>query len=107
MKGLWKRIERPEKTTRGANQNSWRELSLYLKIDPTPLSSNSARPHSYSKAIGLRSRVRDRNRKHEPMLARQRARSTTKIRSRNNLYYHRHFTEHLVDVFRKQPVESD
>jgi hypothetical protein len=38
-----KEIEGPQKTTRGANQNSCRELGLYLEIDPTPLSSNSAK----------------------------------------------------------------
>jgi hypothetical protein len=31
----------------------------------------------------------------------------TKIRSKNNLYPHRHFTEHLVDAFGKSPRESD
>jgi hypothetical protein len=30
-----------------------------------------------------------------------------KIRSKNNLYSHRHFTEHLLDVFEKSPWEND
>jgi hypothetical protein len=33
------------------NQNSSREFGLYPKFDSTPLFSNSARPHSYQKAI--------------------------------------------------------
>jgi hypothetical protein len=37
------------------------------------------------------------------MLTKTRARSTTKIRSKNNLYPYRHFTEHLVDTFGKLP----
>jgi hypothetical protein len=31
----------------------------------------------------------------------------TKIKSKNNLYPHRHFTEHLVGAFGKSPRESD
>jgi hypothetical protein len=31
----------------------------------------------------------------------------TKIDSKNSLYPHMHFTEHLVDVFRKSLRESD
>jgi hypothetical protein len=34
-------------------------------------------------------------------------RLTTKIGLKNSLYPHRHFTEHLVGVFEKQPVEND
>jgi hypothetical protein len=41
------------------------------------------------------------------MLARPHARSTTKIRSKNSLYPHRHFTEHLVGAFRKPPRECN
>jgi hypothetical protein len=41
------------------------------------------------------------------VLARPRARSMIKINSNNSLYHHSHFTEHLVDVFRKSPQESD
>jgi hypothetical protein len=41
------------------------------------------------------------------MSARQRARSTTKIRLKNNLYSHGHFTEHLVSAFRKPPRECN
>jgi hypothetical protein len=32
---------------------------------------------------------------------------TIKIGSKNNLYSHRHFNEHLVDAFGKTPRESD
>jgi hypothetical protein len=39
------------------------------------------------------------------MLARPRARSTTKIRLKNSLYPHSHFTENLVDAFEKSPQE--
>jgi hypothetical protein len=35
------------------------------------------------------------------VLARPHARSTTEINSENNLFPHRYFTEHLLDVFRK------
>jgi hypothetical protein len=31
----------------------------------------------------------------------------TKIESRNSLYPHMHFTEHLVGAFRKSPREND
>jgi hypothetical protein len=41
------------------------------------------------------------------VLARLRARSTTKIDSKNGLYTHRHFTEHLLYVFKKSPRNSD
>jgi signal recognition particle GTPase len=41
------------------------------------------------------------------MLAETRARPTTKIGSRNSLYPHRHFTEHLVGTFEKSLLESD
>jgi hypothetical protein len=41
------------------------------------------------------------------MPVRLRVRLTTKIRSKNSLYPHRHFTEHLVGAFRKSPWESD
>jgi hypothetical protein len=41
------------------------------------------------------------------ILARPRARSMTKIDSKNSLYAHRYFTEQLVDVFKKLPWESD
>jgi hypothetical protein len=41
------------------------------------------------------------------MLARSRKRLTTKIRSKNNLYPHRHFTFHLVGAFGKLPPESN
>jgi hypothetical protein len=41
------------------------------------------------------------------VLAKLRARSTIKIDSKNSLYPYRHFTEQLVDVFRKSPRESD
>jgi hypothetical protein len=34
-------------------------------------------------------------------------RSTTKIRSKNNLYPHRHFTDHLMDVFERSLRESN
>jgi hypothetical protein len=37
------------------------------------------------------------------MLARTRARSMTKLRSKNSLYPHRHFTEHLVGAIKKSP----
>jgi hypothetical protein len=43
----------------------------------------------------------------EMVLARPRAKSTTKIRSKNSLYPHRHFTKHLVGTFGKPPRESD
>jgi hypothetical protein len=43
----WKVLEGPEKATgggwMGTNQNSSRELALCPEIDPTPLSSNSAK----------------------------------------------------------------
>jgi hypothetical protein len=39
------------------------------------------------------------------VIAKTRARSMTKIRSKLNLYPHRHFTEHLVGAFRKSPQE--
>jgi hypothetical protein len=41
------------------------------------------------------------------VLARLRARSTTKIDSKNGLYRHRHFTEHLLYVFGKSSRNSD
>jgi hypothetical protein len=41
------------------------------------------------------------------MLARTRARLTTKIESKISLYPHSHFTEHLVGAFGKPPQESD
>jgi hypothetical protein len=41
------------------------------------------------------------------VLARTHERSTTEIRSKNSLYRHRHFTEHLVGAFGKSPRESD
>jgi hypothetical protein len=41
------------------------------------------------------------------VLARPRAKSTTKIRLKYNLYYHRYFTKHLTGVFGKEPFKSD
>jgi hypothetical protein len=41
------------------------------------------------------------------VLARPRARSMIKIRLKNSLYSHRHFTEHLVGAFRKPPRKSN
>jgi hypothetical protein len=41
------------------------------------------------------------------MLAWPQVRSTTKIESRNSLYPHRYFTEHLVGAFRKPPRERN
>jgi hypothetical protein len=41
------------------------------------------------------------------VLTRPRARSTIKIRSKKSLYPHGHFTEQLVDAFRKPPRESN
>jgi hypothetical protein len=41
------------------------------------------------------------------MLARPRAKSTMKIGSKNNLYPQKHFTEHLMDAFKKPPWKSD
>jgi hypothetical protein len=34
-------------------------------------------------------------------------RSTTKIDSKNSVYPHRHFTEHLMGVFGKSPRKSN
>jgi hypothetical protein len=34
-------------------------------------------------------------------------RSMTKIKMKSSLYPHRHFTEHLMDVFGKSPWESN
>jgi hypothetical protein len=45
--------------------------------------------------------------KHETVLARPHARSTTKIRFKNRLCLHRHFTEHLVGVFGKPLQKSN
>jgi hypothetical protein len=41
------------------------------------------------------------------MSARPRARSTTKIGLKNNLYSHGHFTEHMVGAFGKPPRECN
>jgi hypothetical protein len=41
------------------------------------------------------------------VLARPRERSTRKIETKNRLYPLRHFTEHLMGVFRKLPREND
>jgi hypothetical protein len=41
------------------------------------------------------------------VLARPDVRSTTKIDSKNSLYPLRHFTEHMVNVFRKLPWKND
>jgi hypothetical protein len=41
------------------------------------------------------------------MSAETRARSTIKIGSKNSLYPHSHFTEHLMGMFRKSLRESD
>jgi hypothetical protein len=41
------------------------------------------------------------------VLTRPCARSITKIRSKNNLYPHRHFTKHLMNAFRKPPWENN
>jgi hypothetical protein len=41
------------------------------------------------------------------VLARPRARSTIEINSKNSLYPHSYFTEHLVRVFEKSPREND
>jgi hypothetical protein len=41
------------------------------------------------------------------MPARTRVRLMMNIRSKNNIYTHRHFTKHLVGAFRKSPRESD
>jgi hypothetical protein len=41
------------------------------------------------------------------VVVRQRERSTTKLDPKNSLYPLRHFTEHLVGVFRKLPEERD
>jgi hypothetical protein len=41
------------------------------------------------------------------VLARPRVRSTTKIDSKNSLYPHSHFTEHLVGAFEKSPRKSN
>jgi hypothetical protein len=41
------------------------------------------------------------------VLARPREKSTTKIDSKNSLYTHRHFTEHLVCAFEKPPRKNN
>jgi hypothetical protein len=41
------------------------------------------------------------------VLARPRARSMIKIKLKNSLCTHRHFTEHLVGAFEKLPWECD
>jgi hypothetical protein len=41
------------------------------------------------------------------VLARPRARSTIEINSKNSLYSHSHFTEHLVGAFGKSPRKSN
>jgi hypothetical protein len=41
------------------------------------------------------------------VLAQPQARLTMKTGSKNSLYPHRHFTEHLVDAFGKSPWKSD
>jgi hypothetical protein len=41
------------------------------------------------------------------VLARPRARLTIKIRSKNIIYPHRHFTEHLVCMFEESPLKNN
>jgi hypothetical protein len=89
------------------NQNSSRKLDLYPEIDPTPLSSNSAKTvqllHSYRPSeLG-----QEPQRKHETMPVRIRAKSTTKLGLKNRLCPLRHFTEYLMCAFEKSPRESD
>jgi hypothetical protein len=64
-----------------------------------------SRPHIYSKAIDHRNQVRNCNR--NTNRCQQDQRSTIKIGSKNSLYPHRYFTEHLVGAFEKSPRESD
>jgi hypothetical protein len=65
-----------------------------------------SRPHRYSKAVSPRNRVSNCSRNIKTVLVRTRVRSTIKIRSKNNLYPYRHFTEHLVGTLRKSPWEN-
>jgi hypothetical protein len=39
--------------------------------------------------------------------AKHHARLTTKNQTKNSLYPHSHFTEHLIDAFKKSPRKND
>jgi hypothetical protein len=91
----------------GANQNSSRDLGLYPEIDQPHLSSNSAKIahllHSYRPSEP----GQESQQKHETMPARIRAKSTTKLGSKNRLRPLRHFTEQLVgERFEPRILES-
>ncbi len=61
----------------------------------------------FTSDIAFSPAVKELQRKYGMVLARPRVRSTTKIDSKNSLYPLRHFTEHLLVVFRKLPWEND
>jgi hypothetical protein len=103
-------VEGSKKTIRGGwmwdNQNFLSEFGLYLVTDPTPLSSNSDKTAQIQTSYRPSEPGYEPQRKYRTVLARLRARSTTKIRSKNSLYPHIYFTEELVAAFEKSPQES-
>jgi hypothetical protein len=91
----------------GANQNFILELGLHPDIDLMPLSSNSVKTTYLWTSYQPSKPGQELRWKHETILARTRARLVTKIKPKISSCHHRHFTEHLVGVFRKQPFESN
>jgi hypothetical protein len=85
------------------------ELGLCPKIDPMRPSSNSEEYVAIDKLLGLRTRLRnlESQQKHESMLIRTRAKLVIKIRTKISSNHHRHFIEHLVDIFKKAPRENN
>jgi hypothetical protein len=81
-------------------------LAYIPKSIRRPCLLTRSRPHSYSKAIGLRNWVRDRSRTLNGA-SKITCESDKKIGSKNSLYHHKHFTEHLVDAFRKSPRKNN
>jgi hypothetical protein len=93
-----------------ANQNSSTELGLYSKIDPMPSFLIWPRSHSYSKIIGHRNQVRNRETQWKTMIDASKIKcepTETKIELTSNSSSHMHPIEHLVGVVLEQLRESN
>jgi hypothetical protein len=82
----------------------------YIPKSPTLLSSNSPRPRSYRKTIGNQNRIRNHENTAEITIDASQDTCETmmaKSESKGSSNPHRHFTEHLADVFEEPPRESN
>jgi hypothetical protein len=108
---LWYQLKERTRRSEGGEWEpikiSHRNLTYIPKSTWSPSLLTRPKLTRYRQVIGLRNRAMNRNRNTKRYLARPRARSTIKIRPKNNLYPHSHSSEHLVCAFGKLPRESN